>query len=257
MLFVFPRFRPSASLIFALLLLLLSACGTVPLPDPSSQGSLPDPEPPPPESIEYFYAEPHALTDVGYTLDIPSDVSLETREGTFSLSRFNGYYIVEDRNPFEDPPLGSIGRIDQSGPIEGRRTVLYACSGGGDMFGVSAPIMILQAFRNEDLEKPGALICFWQPYARGNRNLLHPYGRIPAHVEDYKIYQDEEITVYDFYLLAELPLLEDYLAEQAEDLRRFGHYDKWPCMWLLDVDIWFRNVPLGGPGRFIKPMEDK
>lgn len=234
-------------------LLLLAGCGA---PAPSSQ---PAPEIQVVEvEPERFFATPYALEDVGYFLDIPEDIGIHDPNDPEEVPLVGTPYQIMNTEtgqryvPASSPNYYTTGIIGGEN-LYGRMTAIQpVCPYRALTSDTYMTIVVLQAFLNEELETPGVRIPFLQPYVRGNLALRHLYGRDLADVEEFKVYEDDTITVYDFFILSQAPLLEEQLRDNAESL----HLDEFGIdyLWLLEVDTYLRDVTQGGVGRFIKPI---
>ena len=207
---------------------------------------------------ERFFATPYALEDVGYFLDIPEDIGIHdpNGEGWKQFTEPPYEVMTLETSVFPYSSTGEKYSTNAEGGLSlyGRMTAVRLRLEYSDINSSKVSPVLLQAYLNEELETLGARIPFLQPYARGNLSLRRIYGRDPEDLEDYVVYRDETITVYDLFLLTENPRLEEQLQAAAEfdglPERGIDH------LWLLEVDTYLRDVTQGGVGRFIKPIPE-
>ena len=208
------------------LVLLLAACGgplsSPPVPDAalssgaSSQAeSLSQPDPAQDPGAASSLLTPYALADLGYALELPTGpamgISAEDAHGQpleevcFAIDAGNTMYGGIFAN-------GAWG----SGALWGRYTVVQPDLSQSMTRDNGVALAALQAFTQEELALPGPAVQFQHRDERGRPAAGEGLLLLSAgELEEYLVYSDEAIAVYDFASFpGNLPLEEQLAMEK-------------------------------------------
>ncbi|HQQ89339.1 MAG TPA: hypothetical protein PLU82_03830, partial [Oscillospiraceae bacterium] len=162
-----------------------------------------------------------------------------------------------------DPPLYFV-QNEETVYMYG--TYLYNSYGGDNLLGTYTAIhpncqyqgmsadtdicfVLLQTFKTEDIQKPYAKVAFLKTsYSSAQVKQYEEYTLDVALLEDYIIYQDDTIIVYDFFEFTDAPSLNEQLKSLAEQAR-FAELGI-DLSWISDMRDYFLETD-GGVGRFI------
>lgn len=255
----------------ALCLLLLAGCGRAvppaaspPPPEPSSSepsGESSSGEPYssiPISHPEEPCATPYPLSELGYYFAQDVDTGQSDPNPPMELDILPGvypkqppyYFSMEQHSAYLDSVGMYLIGYYGAGNLWGKYTVVQPDCGYAGGFDHSVVFAILQAFKREDIEAPQAHIEFIKGNQESN-NVVH-YALPVAQLEEYKVYEDEDIVVYDFLPFTDAPSY----AEQMQLLAQERNYDERGIQWrwFIDVGEFFHNAP-GGIGSFIHKMD--
>lgn len=197
---------------------------------------------------------PYSLSELGYRLEIPEDI------GIYDPNQ--SHADADLVHPYFEPPLYYVQEEETTFQYG---AYFFASYGGDNLVGVytalhpqcmytaaNADTMVclslLQAFLRSDVDMENAQIAFLRTEKTASDTVRYvPYTLSPNEVDAYKVYEDEEIVVYDFLELTSAPLLDEQLEEgvQGELLSQKGI----DLSWIFDMRDYFLETD-GGIGRF-------
>ncbi|MEG0853506.1 MAG: hypothetical protein RSF82_06515 [Angelakisella sp.] len=183
--------------------------------------------------VPIHYATPYALEGLGYTLDLGAQTG-------------------------QTPQLAAVTTGTQKEEIEGGHSGMYKAGvyGGERLIGdytVLQPVYtsgaegpanpssfsLLQAFKKSDIERSETGIRFlrrtkpkaaeedyYQAYTNGP---FDEFSMSPLALENYIVYSDNDIVVYDFFEFSKAPSLEDQLTSlsQTQDYQQYSIKTDW------------------------------
>jgi len=198
---------------------------------------------------------PYSLSELGYRLEIPEDIGIyDPNQSHADADLIHSYF---------EPPLYYVQEEETTFQYG---TYLFASYGGDNLVGIytvlhpqcmytaaNADTMVclslMQAFLRSDVDMENARIVFLRTEKTASGTVRYvPYTLSPDEVDAYKVYEDEEIVVYDFLGLTSAPPLDEQLEEgvQGELLSQKGI----DLSWIVDMRDYFIESD-GGIGRFL------